>query len=170
MKLTITNLLFGIFLSSSLMGCGALSDDTKIEIQMYGIAKTPATAAGDRDPQFQTWEVQSITLDGAEPAALVTESADFKIVDRPQILVSRNAKSYLGKTYTGMTVVFGPTVTGGDNSEDALSFTISTPTLALTEAITFEQGKSKTYLIKASWENTLSTGTMTEPTLEISRQ
>lgn len=170
MKLTITKLFFGFVVVSSLVGCGAFSEDTQVEIQMYGIAKAPATAAGDKDPQFQTWEVQSITLDGAVPAALVTESTKFKIVDRPQILVSRNAKSYIGTAYTGMTVVFGPTVTGGDNTDDALSFTLSTPTLALTEAITFEAGKSKTYLIKASWGNTLITGTMTEPTLEISRQ
>lgn len=170
MKLTITNMLSGFLMVSSLAGCGAFSNETEIEIQMYGIAQAPATATGDHDPQFQTYEVLSITLNGDESASLIDSSSSFKIVDRPQILVARNVKSYIGKAYTGMTVVFAPTVTGGDREEGELTFSLTEPTLTLSQAISFEEGKNQTYLIKAAWENTMGAGVMTEPTLEISRQ
>ncbi|RYZ53242.1 MAG: hypothetical protein EOP07_18160 [Proteobacteria bacterium] len=171
MKLTITNSLTLLTLASSLMGCGAFSDETRIEIQMYGIAQAPASAAGDHDPQFQTYELQSITLNSAtDSARLVENPMKFKIVDRPQILLSRIADSYIGKSYTGMTVVFAPTVVGGDKDEGSLSFDLSQPSPTLTETITFEEGKSLTYIIKAAWENTMGDGAMTEPTLSIVRQ
>jgi hypothetical protein len=173
MKLTITRSLLVGFLASSLTGCGAFSDETRIEIQMYGIPQVAATAAGDHDPQFQTYEVQSITLNAAtesENVRLVESPMKFKIVDRPQILLSRIADSYIGKSYTGMTVVFAPTVVGGDKDAGSLSFDLSQASQTMTETIKFEEGKSLTYIIKAAWENTIGDGVMTEPTLSISRQ
>lgn len=168
MKLTITRIFTGIFVLASLSGCGAFSDETKLEIQMYGVPRAPESAAGDRDPQFQTYEVQSITLASPEgDVALLTEAQSFKIVDRPQIILDKVADDLSGKSFTGLTVVLSPTVVGGDNDEADLTFTLSNPTLALTRSLAIEEGKNTTFIIKANWANTIGSGAMTEPTFEI---
>lgn len=168
MYLTITRFLSGFSLMALLSGCGGFSEETLIEIQMYGVTRAPESATGDRDPQFQSYEVQSITLTSAEgDVVLLDEVETFKIVDRPQILLSFKADELVDRVFTGMTVVFAATVEGGDNDEPALSFTLTNPSLTLTQAIEIEDGKSKTYSIKANWANTISAGTMTEPTLEL---
>jgi len=168
--LTITKLLRDILFVSSLAGCGALSDETKFDIQMYGIAKTPAGATGDHDPQFQTYQVQSITLLGEETSILLDTASQVKIVDRPQILVTRTADDNIGKAYTGLTIVLGPTVIGGDNDESNLSFALTQTTLTLTQPITIKEGETKTFVVKASWENTMGGGVMSEPELVLTAQ
>ncbi len=170
-KLTITKLLAKILFVSSLAGCGGFSDETLIEIQMYGIERAPVGATGTKDPQFQTYDVQSITLNSpTESAILLGTPTPFKIVDRPQILVSLNAKDYIGKEYTGLTIAFAPKVIGGNNEESSLSFQLTQASLALVQTLSFSEGKSKTFVIKASWKNTIDNGVMTEPELVLSLQ
>ncbi|MBC7659419.1 MAG: hypothetical protein H7249_06895 [Chitinophagaceae bacterium] len=168
MKLTIT---FSFVMSlglSLLTGCGALSNATTLEIQMYGVANAPTGATGTKDPQFQTYEVTSITLDGADgPTNLLSVATPFKIVDRPQILVSQNADKFVGKVYTGLTVVFTPTVVGGTSSASTLKFDLTPPTLTLKQEMSFEKSKTKTFAIKAAWANTVGDNVMSEPTLTI---
>jgi hypothetical protein len=168
MKLPITKIFAWSLVASSLSACGAFSDETKLEIQMYGVARAPASATGDRDPQFQTYKVQSIALSSAEgDVALLSETSTFKIVDRPQILVDKVADEWAGRTFTTMTVTFEPLVTGGNSESSALSFTLSQPVLTLTQPLLLEKGKSLNLTIKASWSNTIAAGTMTEPSFEI---
>lgn len=168
MKLTITRFLAVIGMALSLSACGAFSDETKLEIQMYGVARAPASATGDRDPQFQSYTVESIVLNSAEgDVSLLDAPATFKIVDRPQILLNRIADEWAGRTFTGLTVTFDANVIGGDNESSDLSFTLSTPVVALTQTLLLEEKQSLNFTIKAVWANTIAAGTMTEPTFEI---
>ncbi len=167
MKLTITR---NLILFSGLMlgyGCGAFEEEIRLEVQMFGVARAPETATGDRDPQFQTYTVQSITLTGPEgDIALLPEPADFKIVDRPQIILRRVSDDLKDKTFTSLSVAFSPVVTGGDNDESALNFTLTNPTLTLTTPLTIDKSKTYGFKIKALWANTIGNGAMTEPSLE----
>lgn len=168
MKLTITKTFACAILLAALSGCGAFSDETKLEIQMYGIARAPETATGDRDPQFQTYEFTSISLLSAEgDFDLLEEAESFKIVDRPQIILDKDMNEQIGKAYTGINVVLSPDVVGGDSQAPELSFTLSNPTLALEQAIDIEEGKSKTITVKLIWANTIGSEAMTEPSFEI---
>ena len=167
MHLTITRFLISSALALALSSCGAFTDETQVEIEMYGVTRAPTTATGDRDPQFQSYEVQSITLNSAEGDVLIlSEPQTFKIVDRPQIILSYKADAFVGRSFTGITVVYSAAVVGGDNDEPALGFTLSSPTLAIAATFEIEESKSKTFSIKASWANTISTGAMTEPSFE----
>ncbi len=172
MKLPITVSFAFVFGSAALlMGCGDLSNETKIEIQMYGVAKAAATATGDHDPQFQTYKVESIVLNGASgDTVLLDAETSFKIVDRPQILLSKDAKKFKNTTFTGLTITFDPTVEGGDKDQSDLSFTLSAPSVQFAQPVTVTENKTTTYVVKAFWSNTLAKGAMTEPTLEISKQ
>ncbi|MES2745577.1 MAG: hypothetical protein V4655_09115 [Bdellovibrionota bacterium] len=168
MKLTITRFVTMILLASSLSACGAFSDETKLEIQMYGVARAPASATGDRDPQFQTYTVQSIVLNSAEgDVYLLDTPTTFKIVDRPQILLKRIADEWAGRTFTGLTVSFEPSVVGGDNESSDLSFTLSAPVVSLTQTLLLKENHGLNFTIKAVWANTIASATMTEPTFEI---
>ncbi|RZA17608.1 MAG: hypothetical protein EOP10_22445 [Proteobacteria bacterium] len=171
MKLTITGFFASILMASSLSACGACSDETKLEIQMYGVARAPASATGDRDPQFQSYTVQSIVLNSAEgDVSLIDAPSTFKIVDRPQILLKRIADEWAGRTFTGLTVTFDATVVGGDNDDADLSFTLSAPVVALTQTLLLEENKGLNFTIKAVWANTIAGEAMTEPTFEIVAQ
>ncbi len=164
MKLTITKLLLFGSLILSQSSCGAFSDSTEVEVQMYGIASAPSTATGDQDPQFQTYEIQSIVLSSPDGDVSILDQAEsFKIVDRPQIVTSFDAADLAGRSFTGYTVTFGSTVTGGDKDQPNLSFTLTTVTQSLTQTLEIKEGSTLNLAIKLNWGNTLASGAMSEP-------
>lgn len=171
MILTITRLFSTLLVASSLSSCGAFSDKTELVIQMYGVARAPEGASGDRDPQFQSYTVQSIVLNSAEgDVNLLSESETFKIVDRPQILLTRRSEDLVGRTFTGLTVTLSPRVVGGDNDSPKLSFTLDNPVLALTQVLSMEKNNDMNFAIKAVWANTIGSGSMSQPSFEIIAQ
>ncbi len=164
MALTITKYLVIPATTVLLSACGAFSDSTSIEVQMYGVETAPTGATGDRDPQFQTYQIDSIVLNSADgDVSIYSGGESFKIVDRPQIVTSFDASDLAGKSYTGFTVTFASTVVGGDKDEPALTYTLSSVTQSLTQTLEVKDSSTLDLAIKLNWGNTLTTGAMTEP-------
>jgi|GEM_PF-6639203 hypothetical protein len=171
MKLTITKYLLLGYVSA---GCGSLVEGQFLDIEMYGVARTPTGAAGDKDPEFQSYRLLQVSFMNQDGTTLTTlfnneEDKIFRVVDRPQIIFSKAIAELEGQKYQGLQVVFDPAVEGGDQERPNLSFTLSQPTQQLNEALTVEKAKNVEVQIKVIWANTLSEAGMSEPTLEIVR-
>lgn len=173
MKLTITDRLLGSLLALLLLpACGSLTSDQELTVEMYGMSKTPENAAGDRDPQFQIYQLTQIDLVSTDGTLTNffdgVEEKIFRIVDREQLIYSQKIDDLVGNSYSGIQIAFAPLVTGGESGSDAYEFTLSSPALTLSQEFTVEKAKSRTLIIKINWGNTLSDTAMTEPQYELS--
>lgn len=172
MKLTITNFLLSSVWALLLSGCGGFSTDQLLSVEMYGVGKSPATATGTRDPKFQTYQLLKVDLiseDGTTPTNLFDgeEEKIFRIVDREQLIFTKEISDLEDNSYGSIQLTFAPEVTGGEG-DGALSFTLSNPVLSLTQAFAVEKAKDLTLQIKINWANTLSDEAMTEPEYALS--
>ncbi len=66
-------------------------------------------------------------------------------------------------SYSSIQFTFAAEVTGGDTEDTALAFTMSNPTLTLSQAFAIETAKDINVQIKMNWGYTLSDEAMTEP-------
>lgn len=168
MKLTITNYLLAGMTSLGLLGCGGLSTEQLLSIEMYGVSKMPAGATGTRDPKFQIYQLTKVDLvseDGSSTTTLFDNEEEriFRIVDREQLIYSKEIDELVDTSYSSIQLTFAAEVTGGDSEENALGFTMSSPTLTLTQPFAIEKAKDVTVQIKMNWGYTLSDEAMTEP-------
>lgn len=173
MKLTITNFLFLLLPVLGGVGCGSVLSDQQLAIEMYGVSKAPASAAGDRDPHFHTYQLLAVNLtseDGTTTTNLFDNEEDriYRVVDRAQIIYSKKIADLVGNTYASMQMTFAPAVEGGERGGSELSFTMTNPQLQLAEAFSVETAKDITVLIKINWGNTLSDEVITEPEYQVS--
>ncbi len=172
MKLTITNfLLFLPFLGG--IGCGSVLSDQQISIEMYGVSKAPASAVGDRDPHFLSYQLLAVNLtseDGTTTTTLFDNEEDriYRIVDRSQIIYSKKITDLVGNSYASLKMTFAPLVEGGERGGEELSFTMSNPELLLAQPFAVSTAKDLSFLIKIDWGNTLSDEALTEPEYQIS--
>ncbi|WP_141733081.1 hypothetical protein [Oligoflexus tunisiensis] len=168
MKLTITDILCGWLLSAMLPGCGSLTTDHLLSVDMYGVSKSPEGATGTRDPKFQSYQlvkVDIISEDGASSTNLFDgeEEKIFRIVDREQLIYSKKIDELVGNSYGSIELTFAPEITGGDSEDTPLTFTMSNPTLTLAQPFAIEKAKNINVHIKMNWGYTLSDEAMTEP-------
>lgn len=173
MKLTITNFLVSCAAGLGLSGCGGLSSDQLLSVEMYGVSKMPEGATGTRDPKFQIYQLLKVDIvseDGATTTNLFDNEEEkiFRIVDREQLIYSKKISDLVDTSYGSMLLTFAPEVTGGDSEENALTFTLANPVLTLTQPFAIETAKDITVLIKMNWGNTLSDEAMTEPAFVLS--
>jgi len=168
MKLTITNYLLGFGLGLLTSGCGDLTTEQLLSVEMYGVSKSPDGATGTRDPKYQSYEllkVDFVSEDGATTTNLFDgeEEQIFRIVDREQLIYSKKIEELVGNTYSSVLLTFAPEVSGGESEDEALTFTLSNPILTLAQPFAVEKAKSKTLQIRINWGYTLSDEAMTEP-------
>ena len=173
MKLTITISMFLIALSSGLVGCGAVTSDQLLSIDMYGVSKSPASATGDQDPKFQKYQLLSVawlSQDGLTTTTLFDneEESIFRIVDRSQIIFSKKISEEVGNSFGSIQLTFAGTVEGGVVVDEASTFTLSNPKLELVQAFEVEKAKNLNLTIKVNWGNTYSEAGMTEPEYQLS--
>jgi hypothetical protein len=168
MKLTITNVLPGLLLGTLLGGCGSLTSEQLLSVEMYGVSKMPEGATGTRDPKFLTYQLLKVDIlseDGTSSTNLFDgdEEKIFRIVDREQLIYSKKIEELVGNTYGSIQLTFAPEVTGGESDAEALTFTMSNPVLTLTKPFAIEKAKSINVHIRMNWGYTLSDEAMTEP-------
>jgi hypothetical protein len=173
MKLTITNFCVGWAVGLGLSGCGGLSSDQLLSVEMYGVSKMPEGATGTRDPKFQIYQLLKVDLvseDGATTTNLFDNEEEkiFRIVDREQMIYSKKISDLVDTSYGSMQLTFAPEVSGGDSEENALTFTLANPVLTLSQPFAIETAKDVTVLIKMNWGNTLSDEALTEPQFVLS--
>ncbi len=173
MKLTITIFLLFITLSSGLMGCGSVTSDQLLSIDMYGVSKSPASATGDQDPKFQKYQLLNVAWLSQDSLSTTTlfdneEERIFRIVDRSQIIFSKKISEEVGNSFGSIQLTFAATVEGGVVPDEATSFTLSNPKLELVQAFEVEKAKNINLTIKINWGNTYSEAGMTEPEYQLS--
>ncbi|HET9237202.1 MAG TPA: hypothetical protein VFO10_08120 [Oligoflexus sp.] len=169
MKLTITNFLAVWAAGLGLSGCGGLSSEQLLSVEMYGVSKMPEGATGTRDPKFQIYQLLKVDIvseDGATTTNLFDNEEEkiFRIVDREQLIYSKKITDLVDTSYGSMLLTFAPEVTGGDSEENTLAFTLANPVLTLTQPFAIEKAKDIAVIIKMNWGNTLTDEAMTEPT------
>ncbi len=168
MKLTITNFLFGSVVGLGLCSCGGLSTDHLLSVDMYGVSKMPDGATGTRDPKFliyQLVKVDIVSEDGSSTTNLFDNEEEkiFRIVDREQMIYSKKIDDLVDTSYSSIQFTFAAEVTGGDTEDTALAFTMSSPTLTLSQPFAIETAKDINVQIKMNWGYILSDEAMTEP-------
>lgn len=174
MKLTITNFLILVLLAAELACCSAsVSKDQVISIDMYGTSKKASSAAGDRDPKFQSYQlltVDLVSVDGASKTSLFNNDDEriFLIIDREQTIFSKKIDDLLGKSYGGIQVGFAASITGGDKDYPDYSFAMAEPNLSISQGFAVETAKSIGLVIKINWGSTLSESAMSQPDYELS--
>ncbi|MDQ3233058.1 MAG: hypothetical protein M3Q07_14675 [Pseudobdellovibrionaceae bacterium] len=166
-KLTITNFLF-LWMNLLLLGCGSLTEDQLLSVEMYGVSKSPEGATGTQDPNFQTYQLLKIDIvseDGATSSNLFDNEEEkiFRIVDREQLIYSKKIAELEGTSYSSIQLTFAPDVIGGESEDNSVTMTLGNPVLTLSQAFTVEKAKDLTLLIKINWGNTLTDEAMTEP-------
>lgn len=167
-KLTITNYLFVSAVGLGLSGCGSLTSDQLLSVDMYGVSKMPEGAAGTRDPKFQIYQlvkVDIISEDGTSTTNLFDNEEEkiFRIVDREQLIYSKKISDLVDNSYGSIQLTFAPEVTGGESDENEMSFTLSNPALTLSQPFAIEKAKDVNVHIKINWGYTLSDEAMLEP-------
>lgn len=173
MKLTITNFLLGWAAGLMLSGCGGLSSDQLLSVDMYGVSKMPEGATGTKDPKFQIYQLLKVDIvseDGATTTNLFDNEEEkiFRIVDREQMIYSKKIADLVDTSYSSMQLTFAPEVSGGESEDNALTFTLANPVLTLSQPFAIEKAKDVTVVIKLNWGNTLSDEALTEPQFVLS--
>ena len=169
MKLTITRLAQLGYLIAHLASCNsAVTQDQLLTIEMYGVTKAASTALGDKNPNFQSYQllaVDFLSADGSSKTNLFNNEDDrtFVIVERQQIIFAKKISELVGVTYSAIQVTFHPTVKGGRDESPDNSFNMTNPILSLTTPLVVATGKSLDMVIKINWGNTLSDAGMSEP-------
>jgi hypothetical protein len=167
-KLTITKILSGCTVALGLNGCGSFSTDQVLSVDMYGVSKMPEGAAGDRDPKFQYYQllkVDFLSEDGTTTTTLFDQEEEriFRIVDREQLIYSKKISELEGNSFGSVQFTFAAEVKGGESDDNELSFSMSSPTLTLSQPFEIEKAKNVGIHIKMNWANTLTDEAMTEP-------
>ena len=169
--LTITTILgIGPFVASCSTATTTVTQIFKIE--MLGVPETPTVAEGTEDPRYLNFTLIGVTFSDKDGTVTTlydgTDAVEAKIVNRGQIVYSKDVASLSGNSYTSATVTFNPTVSGGSKSNsDDVSFTLTNPTATMATAFKIEEGKGSVFVLKVKWKNTAAEGTITEPALSL---
>jgi hypothetical protein len=158
-------------------GCSrsALDNVTKqiLNVEMYAALEIPVGATGSSYPDWQRYTLTSVAfLNSDDDEALVlfdgSTPQTFRIIDREQIIYSREISDYKGESYRGLVITFDPTIVGSSGGKDDYSCTLADPVLVKLQDFTIEEGKGMTIKIKTKWRNTISAEGMTPPEYDIS--
>jgi|LauGreDrversion4_2_1035121.scaffolds.fasta_scaffold1067670_1 hypothetical protein len=144
---------------------------------MAGSYETPDGAAGNADPKFVAFTLNSVVLKSADGdlAVFDGEPTEFRIISRDSLIAEKDLTDQEGLAYTGAEVTFAADVTMGGKYADDLTATLAAPTATLTESLAIETAKTIKLFVKAKWRNTVTrdddaeTETAVAPSLSVSR-
>lgn len=160
--------------SALCLACGAVSTDQVLKVTMYGVSKAPAQAAGDREPDFLSFQLNDVQLlgkSGAGPTDLLIDEEEpkvYRIIDRPQVIFEKAIADLEGESFDGIVLRFAATVEGGDSQASSLSFTMANPDISLNQELLVEKAENLECTIKLNWGNTLTDESLGEPDYNIS--
>ncbi|SMF76232.1 hypothetical protein [Pseudobacteriovorax antillogorgiicola] len=162
----------GLYLMSlTLAGCG-FDTDQFINIEMYGVYTSPTDAAGDTTPQSLEVELTSVALlnaSGNEQTVLYSgDPVELTVVDRSQLIYQKDLADYQDSTFIQTIVTFNTSYIANVKDLDPVTDELSTGTVVSEDSFVVETGKSVTFSLKVSWQNTvLGTEVVTDPTFEL---
>ncbi len=151
--------------------------NSAIQVIMVGAYTAPDEAAGNGDPKFIEFTLNSVVLksDDGDLAVFDDDPTDFRIISRESLIAEKDLTDQEALTYSGAEVTFAGGVTIGGRYEDDMTATIAAPTATYQTAITVEKAKTIKLLVKAKWRNIITrdddaqTEEATAPSLEIVR-
>ncbi len=170
-RIFIPYLMLGFIVS----GCG-ISTTTKqiLTIYMQGNYSAPDDATGNETPISQAYTLNSVQVQvdgGAALEFLTATPRESTIVNRSQIIFSKDISDYNGVRFSGAALGFSSAVTGKTTGGTAVSTDITSRltsgAIPITEAFTVEEGKGLDINIKVNWKNTVSSSTMEAPTYTV---
>ena len=158
-----------------LMGCGSSVKVGKqiFNIHIFGTSVAPDGATGNKDPIWQKYTLTGVSFlntDSTDATVLYDglKAAETTVVDRPQIIYSKDIGTYNAKSFAGITASFTPTVTGAHDKKVDYTFTLPSPTMQISQAFKVETGKGLDLTITINWKNTVSGDTMEPPNYDLS--
>ena len=163
-----------VAIAISLGSCDQVKTTHLISFEMYGVQVAPDGATGDESPLNQTYTIEEVTFlsqDGTTEKVLLSssDSAEYKIVSRRQIIFSVESEELDGESFSAVNVTFSATVDGQNYSGEELSTTLTTTTYSLTEDFTVSSTDDLVFSIQVQWLNTVSGTTMSAPTLVLAK-
>lgn len=165
-------LILVLTLAWALSSCG-LFDEPELEIHMMGIYEAPTGTLGSSTPQYQKYTILgfSAIIDG-ELIELHEdwEQKEFRIVDRPQRVLSRSIEDFSGQVISDLRVELDPRIVGGNKDQRSLSANLSSAEVLLDQPFELERGRSYTLLLQVKWRNTIADGIMLAPELVLVRK
>ena len=157
-----------------LVGCGSSVKVGKqiFSIQIFGVSISPDGATGNEDPTWQKYTLTGVSFlsqNGAEATALYdgADAAEAQVVDRPQIIYSKDVSAYDSQTFAGITATFAADIVGAFGKKEDYTFTMPQPTLQHDEVFKIEAGKSLDLIVKIDWKNTVGDEGMSLPTYDL---
>ena len=166
--------LFIMFIWFFLTNCSTSVDTSQnFIVQMFGTSQTPDGAAGDKSPISQNYTLTGINLTGEDGSSVTTlfsgeTTTERKIVNRPQIIFSKDIETLKNTTFSSLTLSFSPTITGTSANSQDHTFTMQSPDVTLTQALTVEEGEDVLVYLKVQWKNTVLDTAMSEPGYNLS--
>ncbi len=148
------------------LSCDDATDSSKyFQIQMYGVAISPSSAIGNSDPINQTYNLKDITMildDDTEVDLYDVDAKEVVIVNRQQIIFSKDVTEHDGKTIKRVLVTMAPTVTVRGKYKSDMTFTLENPVLEATTGFTINVTKAILLSIIVKWQNTVTKDEATE--------
>ena len=144
-----------------------------LAVEMYGVPQTPAGASGTEDPRYEIYTLSGVEFSDSD-GNLTTlysgaDAAEVRIVNRPQIIYSKDIADLNGNTYASAKLTFNATVSAASKTNtDELSFSLTNPSPQHSATFKVEEGKGLVIITKVKWKNTASDGAFSEPELSLS--
>ena len=169
-------LVFFIVYGPILTGCGPTSNNAPdLNVEMLGIFSPPAGATGAVTPLSQEYKVEAITLTDSNGTAtnLLTEATSFKIVTRPQIILSTSLDTYKDSTFVKVAIQFNSALKTTTRTASDTASSLTTTNVELAKTFVIEATSSVRMIVKVLWGNIVTkdedagTETVGEPSFEI---
>lgn len=141
---------------------------------MAGFDDEPSVKpSGDSNPHWLKYTINGISLINSDTSetTVVYDGIDPKeaiIINRPQIIFSKDISDLNGNSYTQATFSFTEELKGQTSESRDFTISMASTILSHTEAITVEEGRGLTFDIRLKWKNTVSATTEQEPEYIIS--
>lgn len=145
---------------SALSACGTTTTSTApdINIEMLGVFDPPSTAKGTVTPLSQEYKVEAINLTDStgKVTNILTTAASFKIVNRPQIILSASMSDYKDLSFAKVSVQFNAALKTTTRTSQDIASTLEKPVAEIDKVFTVESTSSIHVIVKAKWGNTVT--------------
>lgn len=153
-------LLISVVLISS--GCSLDTNvdfSEKLTMSMVGSYESAEGASGNSEPRFVKVTLNSASLtksDGTNVELYSGEPKEFRIINRPQILLEADMSSYVGETVSAITLSFAPDIIGAGRIEDAMQSSLLNSTVSYQQAYKVEKAIQKRLDVSLQWKNVIT--------------
>lgn len=157
-------------------GCGTTTTTSpELNVEMVAVFSPPPTATGNVTPISQEYKLEAVNFTDAAGTVtnMVTEAQSYKIVNRPQIILTAPLSDYKGTSFVKVAVQFSAAIKTSTKTNQDLASSLTTTSQELVYGFLIEETSSVRIIIKAKWGNSVTldadTGveTVADPVFEL---